>query len=138
MVRLAVSKRAVVRLAKQIPFNVPDEWGYSSSSRDVYAALGKCMNLRVVRLVLPKWCDIEVVDEGVAEDFIGRIGKFRGVVGRGLGVEVVRISGERRTIGAALTADERQKKFVKESTERGWEVRTAKYDKFGRFDVEGE
>jgi hypothetical protein len=138
MVRLAVSKRAVVRLAKEIPLDVPDEWGYEGSVKDVCVSLGKCVNLRVVRLVLPKWCDIEVVDEGVVEDFIGRIEKLRGVVGRGLGVEVVRISGERRTIGAALTADERQKKFVKESTERGWEVRTAKCDKFGRFEVKGE
>jgi len=135
MIRPAVSKRAVVRLVKQIPFDVPDGWEYESSVMDVCVALGKCLNLEVLRLVLPRWCDTEVVDQGVMKDFAGRIERLREVVGEGLKVELVKLSRVKTAIGDLITADEKQERFVKGLTEKGWKVRTAKCDKFGRYDV---
>ena len=140
MIRPAVSKRAVVRLAKQIPFVVPDEWKYDSSVRDVCIALGKCMNLEMLRLVLPRWCDMEVVDEGVLEDFVGRIERLRGVFRqgvsrKGLKVQVVRVSGVKTSMGVLAMVTEKQGRFEEECVKKGWEVKTAKCDKLGRYDV---
>jgi len=135
MIRPAVSKRAVVRLAKQIPFDVPNGWDYESSVRDVCVALGKCMNLEILRLVLPRWCDMEVVDEGVREDFVGRIESLRKAVSTVLKVQVVRLSGVKTSMGELAMVTEKQGRFEEECVKKGWKVRTAKCDKFGRYDV---
>jgi len=138
MIRPTVSKRAVVRLAKQIPFDIPEGWGYESSVKDVCVALGKCMNLEMLRLVLLGWCDIEAVDDEVMKNFVGRIERLREVVAIELKVQVVRVNGAKMTTGNLITADEKQEWFVKGCTEKGWEVRTAKCDKFGRYVIGDE
>ena len=140
MIRPAVSKRAVVRLTKQIPFAVPDEWRYESSVRDVCVALGKCMNLEMLRLVLPRWCDMEVVDEEVMEDSVGQIEQLREVFRKevfrkGLKVQVVRVCGMKTSMGDLAMVTEKQGRFEEECVKKGWEVKTAKCDKFGRYDV---
>ena len=140
MIRPAVSKRAHVRLAKQIPFNVPEGWTYGSSVKDVYVALGKCMNLEVLRLVLPRWCDMDVVDEEVMKDFVGQIERLREVFRKevfrkGLKVQVVRVSGVKTSMGELAMITDKQGRFEEECVKKGWEVKTAKCDKFGRYDV---
>ena len=50
-------------------------------------------------------------------------------------MELVKLSGVKTAIGDLTTADEKQERFVKGLTEKGWKVRTAKCDKFGRYDV---
>jgi len=59
----AMGTRAILRLAKQMPFDLPDCWMYGSSFYDVCAALGvHCANLQTLNLVLPASLELAHLD----------------------------------------------------------------------------
>jgi hypothetical protein len=134
----AVGKRAVVRLAKQIPFAVPEDWEYEGSVRNVCCALAKCGTVRVVRLVLPVWLDGQGVDGVEMEGGFAWVEKMKEIVGGGVEIQLVRLSGKSRMMGDVEMAHANQSALVERCSKRGWVVRTARCDKFGRFDVEDE
>jgi hypothetical protein len=66
------------------------------------------------------------------------IEKMKGIVGGRLKIQLVRLSGKSRTMGDVEMAHANQRVLVERCRKRGWVVRTARCDKFGRFDVEDE
>jgi hypothetical protein len=61
----ATSGHATVRLANCIPFAVPKDWTYTGSVVDVCRALGRCVNVSIVKLVFPGRYEPDSVGEKV-------------------------------------------------------------------------
>jgi hypothetical protein len=54
----ALGTRAHLRIAKRIPFDVPDHWTFPLSFIYIYTALARdCTDLRLLNLILPSWLD---------------------------------------------------------------------------------
>ena len=102
---------------------------------DVCGALGMCVNLYLVSLVLPTWYAMNSVDGAAMLGFIGQIEKVRGALGRGVKIRVVTLGGKGSTRGHLAVTDAKYSDFLWEYTAGGWDAKTAWCDTLGRFDV---
>jgi hypothetical protein len=132
VVHPATANRAVLRLAKQIPFSIPSDWSYEGSVADVCAALGKCDKLRELNLVLPGWYDTSTTVQAGIQGMLQRIGTLKG---RGVRIRLLKLRSVKTTMAELAVIDTRQRAFVDECRLRGWDVRSARCDRFGRYDI---
>jgi hypothetical protein len=142
----AVSSKAVLRLAKQIPFEIPAGWEYVPSFYEVCAALSThCRDLRALNLVLPAWylpSLIDVVSKKKMLDRLvglqGHMAATQGHLTRPLSIISIRVSKVNRVLQAYSHAiswepDERQQPLVQEFITRGWQIKQTTCDKHGRY-----
>jgi hypothetical protein len=128
VVRPAKANRAVLRLAKSIPFAIPADWSYEGSVSDIFLALGKCDNLKALHLVLPGWYDTDaILEAGKA----GMLQLIEGLRGRGVKIWLMRPSSVKTTGAELILIEGKQRAFVEECRARGWEVFGAQCDKLG-------
>jgi hypothetical protein len=128
VVQPAKANRAVLKLAKSIPFAIPAEWRYEGSVSDVLLALGKCDNLKALHLVLPEWYDTDAILEAGKAGMLQRIARLRG---RGVKIWLVRLSSMKTTGAELIVIEGKQRAFVKECRARGWDIFSAQCDKLG-------
>jgi hypothetical protein len=132
VVRPAIANRAILRLAKQTPFEIPRDWSYEGSVADVCLALRICDKLKEIIIVLPGWYDTNAV---VQAGKLGMLQRIEMLVGRGVKVKLVKLSSGKTTTAELAVIEGRQRGFVDECRARGLEVGSERCDKYGRYEA---
>lgn len=136
----AARSRSVLRLAKQIPFNLPEVWTYKSSFHDVCTALERhCTNLRVLNLVLPAWYDPSHVDHNSKQKMFDRLAGLQNTILTAqerrylVSFEICILKVRKVAPWTVQQHSSKQTVLLQEFRVRGWEDVKAACHKYGRY-----